>query len=113
MGRSMSICSTDYDVMLLSISQDFADWPPGTSASSPDLTAEVRARFDALLARGRERAMEDCTAALPIFEQTLEIDSGFAALHFELADCARELGPPERAYSPTGRGPMDINGTHD
>jgi len=83
--------------MLLSISPDFADWPTGTSSNSPDLTPEALARFDVLLARGREQASKDCAAALPIFEQALEIDAGFAALHFDIADCARELGLSDRS----------------
>jgi lysophospholipase L1-like esterase len=95
--EAMADAMQEAELMLLSISQDFADWPPGTSVPKKGLSHEQTAQFDELIGRGRTLADEDCEAALPLFEQALAIDTGFAALHFEIANCQRRMGQLDRA----------------
>lgn len=95
MARTMHEAGAE--VMLLTLSQDFADWPPGTSTNSPGLSPDDRERFDVTLERGRVLAKSDCAAAIPVLLEAIAIDSSFAMAHFEVADCYRKAGSPEAA----------------
>ena len=80
-------------VMLLTLSQNFADWAPGASTHGKELGPEEAARFAALLAAGESaREAGDCAAALRSFEAALAVDDGYAALHYAIARCHRALG---------------------
>ncbi len=80
-------------VALLTLSQNLSDWWPGASAHRPDLSAEERGRWQALVDRGREAAAAgDCAAALARFAEALAIDAGHAELHFRVARCQHARG---------------------
>ena len=80
-------------VVLLTLSQNFADWEPGASTHRAGLDAEGTERFSALFrAGGRARAGGDCTSALRSFDEALSIDGEYAALHYAIAQCQRALG---------------------
>jgi lysophospholipase L1-like esterase len=85
-------------VMLLTLSQNFADWAPGASTHRAGLGADEAARFAARFEAG-ERAREagDCRAALRSFEEALAIDAEYAALHYAIAQCQRALGSWDEA----------------
>lgn len=80
-------------VMLLTLSQNFADWAPGASTHRTGLGASAEERFTALFAEG-ERAREagDCRAALQRFDEALALDREYAELHYAIAQCQRSLG---------------------
>jgi tetratricopeptide (TPR) repeat protein len=79
--------------LLLTVSQNFADWSPGASVHRPGLGDLDRRRFDALLDEGnRAAAAADCGSALRSYEAALAIDDEFADLHYRLAECHRTLG---------------------
>jgi lysophospholipase L1-like esterase len=85
-------------VMLLTLSQNFADWAPGASTHRPGLGAAETARFAKLFAAGeRARAEGDCPAALRSFDEALALDAEYAALHYAIARCQRALGAYELA----------------
>jgi lysophospholipase L1-like esterase len=79
------------EVMLLTISQNFADWEPGGSSHRPALPDSELARWNQLVAEGDRLAPRDCGGALHSWQRALEIDDEFAALHFSMANCYREL----------------------
>ncbi len=79
--------------MLLTLSQNFADWPPAASSHRPDLTPEELAAFDEALREGRARAARgDCAGALERYRAAREIDDTYALLLYEIATCERALG---------------------
>ena len=85
-------------VMLLTLSQNFADWAPGASTHRPGLDAAGASRFAALFEAGeRARAAGDCAAALRSFDEALALDAEYAALHFGIAECQGALGAFELA----------------
>jgi lysophospholipase L1-like esterase len=79
------------EVMLLTISQNFADWAPGGSSHRPALPEPDLSLFDQWVAEGERLAPRDCEGALRTWQRALEIDDQYAALHFSMADCYREL----------------------
>lgn len=84
-------------VMLLSLTQNFADWPPGASRHGPNLTPIELGKWERWAAEGDARAADDCGAALDAWHRALAIDDAYASLHFRMAGCWRELGDRERA----------------
>ena len=86
------------EVMLLTLSQNFADWAPGASAHREDLSAADLATWQGLVAAGDAlRDQGDCTGALVKYRAALAIDEHFADLHFRVATCARTLGTFDEA----------------
>jgi len=84
--------------ILLTLSQNFSDWPPPLSTHRPDLDATELAAWERHVDDGHARLARDgCAAALPEFEQAAEIDAEYAELQFEIAGCLRELGRFEEA----------------
>src|SRR5439155_828183 len=78
--------------MILSLSQNFADWPPGASSHRKDLDPTARAAWDAEVAAGDQAASGDaCAAALEAYERALAIDDTVAELHYKVARCERSL----------------------
>jgi lysophospholipase L1-like esterase len=80
-------------VVLLGLSQNFADWPPGASGHRPGLGAAEQGAWQKHFAAGR-RAQKagDCNAALAAWERALAIDDEYALLHYRIAGCQRSLG---------------------
>ena len=79
-------------MMLVTIGQNFADWPPGGTAHRDGLDPASEARWDAAVADGERRAADgDCAAALDAFARALAIDDAHAGLHWRIAGCARRL----------------------
>jgi lysophospholipase L1-like esterase len=85
-------------VVLLTLSQNFADWPPGASTHRPGLGGAEAAEWQARFAEG-ERAADggDCRAGLAAWERALAIDDEYALLHYRIAGCQRALGRSDLA----------------
>jgi len=85
-------------VMLVTIGQNFADWPPGGAAHREGLDAESEAKWDQDVAEGdRLAASGDCAGALDAYRRALALDDAHAGLHWQIATCARRLGRWEQA----------------
>jgi lysophospholipase L1-like esterase len=86
-------------VMLLTLSQNFADWPPGASTHRRDLAESQRRSWNALILEGDRQLDEtgDCRLALKPYHQALAIDGAFADLHFKVAGCEERVGNNEAA----------------
>lgn len=79
-------------VMLVTIGQNFADWPPGGASHRDGLDAQSEQKWDAAVAEGdRLAASNDCVAALASYESAAKIDDAHAGLHYRVATCARAL----------------------
>lgn len=79
-------------VMLLSLSQNYADWAPATRYHGREVGASELQRWRALVAEGEALAPRDCPAALERWNRALAIDDEAADLHWRVASCLRELG---------------------
>ena len=81
-------------VMLLTLSQNFAGWPPGASAHRSGLSADDLATWTRLVEDGTRAADEahDCPAALAAWGRALAIDDAFADLQYRMARCEERLG---------------------
>lgn len=81
-------------LMVLTLSQNFSDWPPGASSHRPDLQPGDLAAWRGLVQRGDRLVNQDrnCEAAIAAYAAAIAIDAEFAELHFKLANCYRELG---------------------
>lgn len=85
-------------VALLTLSQNFADWPPGASTHRPGLEPAQEELWERDLSLGEAAAAAgDCPAALEAWEHARALDEEYALLHFRIADCERRLGRFERA----------------
>jgi len=84
--------SAGAQVVLMTLSQNFADWPPGRSRHRPDLSATDRERWEAALAAGDALQAADCEAALAAWQEALQVDPGVAELRWRMAGCQRRLG---------------------
>jgi lysophospholipase L1-like esterase len=85
-------------VMLLSLSQNYADWEPAASSHRADLTQSEREEWESELLEGaRLSAGGECSRALGAYQRALAIDGQHALLHFRVAGCHRELGDLEKA----------------
>ena len=79
--------------VFLTLSQNFADWPPGASRHRDDLRDDEREEWQQLLERALALGADGlCRDALALFDEALAIDDGHAGLHFERARCERSLG---------------------
>jgi tetratricopeptide (TPR) repeat protein len=84
--------------IFLTLSQNFADWPPGASSHATAASAQELAEWERLRRRGDERAAaRRCVEALDLYRQALEIDGSHADLHYRVASCHRELQQFEEA----------------
>jgi len=85
-------------VMLLTVSQNFADWPPGASTHRSGFSGAEEAGWQAAFEAGeRAAAAGACVPAIEAYERALEIDDEFADLHYRIAACHRALGRMEAA----------------
>jgi hypothetical protein len=98
-GMIANLHGVGAEVMILTLSQNFADWRPGVSFHRDGLAEAERAAWDEHVARGDALAPEDCEAALDAWSRALAIDDEFAELHYQIADCQRSLGHLEEARS--------------
>jgi tetratricopeptide (TPR) repeat protein len=80
------------EVLLMTLSQNFADWAPGASAHRVDLSAGELDQWEMAVVAGDLAAERDCSTALSEYRKALDIDDQFADLHFRLARCERKLG---------------------
>ncbi len=81
------------EVLLVTLTQNFADWAPGASAHREGLSAADLATWEQLVVAGDAlRDQGDCNAALHKYREALAVDDQFADLHFRVASCARQLG---------------------
>jgi len=98
--RSMVLAmqAVNADVVLVTLSQNFSDWPPAASAHRTGLDAEALGAWERYVADGDRLAREgDCAATIAAYDRALEIDDAYADLHFRIAACERRLGRLERA----------------
>ena len=81
-------------VMLLTLSQNFADWAPGASSHRAGLSPAEQAAWEASVAEGDRLVAEahDCIGALQAYARALAIDDTFADLDYRVAGCERALG---------------------
>ena len=85
-------------VVLVTLSQNFSDWPPAASAHRTGLDAEALGAWERYVAEGDRLAREgDCAATIAAYGRALEIDDAYADLHFRIAACERRLGRLDRA----------------
>jgi hypothetical protein len=77
---------------LLTLSQNFSDWPPVVSIHRHDLRPQEKEAFQAAVQEGDTLAPVDCTGALTAWRKAMVIDDGFADLHFKMGGCERTLG---------------------
>jgi lysophospholipase L1-like esterase len=85
--------------MLLTIGQNFSDWPPAASAHRDGLAAPDLATWTQQVAEGDRLRSEvhDCQGALTAYGRALAIDDAFGELHFRIAQCQETLGRFEEA----------------
>jgi lysophospholipase L1-like esterase len=83
--------------MILSLSQNFADWPPGSSSHRRGASAEQKAAWRAAVREGDRLARDDCARALEAYARALAIDDSYAFLQYRVARCERELGKYDAA----------------
>jgi hypothetical protein len=95
--------------MLLTLSQNFSDWPPGFSSHRPGMRPADKVAWRAAMRAGDALAATDCTAALAAWAPAFELDDGFADLQFKMATCERTLGRLEAA-SARFRRASDLDG---
>src|SRR5262249_48031193 len=82
---------------LLTLSQNFSDWPPVVSVHSHPLDTAATTAWEAAVQEGDDLAARDCGAALAAWQRAAALDDGVAALHFRMARCERSLGELDRA----------------
>lgn len=85
------------DLVLLTLSQNFSDWPPPASLHRSDISESALGHWEERFETGNRLAEADCAAALEVYEEALAIDDQFADLHFRIADCHRELDQNSKA----------------
>jgi lysophospholipase L1-like esterase len=95
--------------MLLTLSQNFSDWPPGFSSHRPGMRPDEKAAFRAAVRAGDALASTDCQAALAAWSTAVALDDGFAALQFRMATCEKALGRLDAA-SARFRRSSDLDG---
>jgi hypothetical protein len=95
--------------MLLTLSQNFSDWPPGFSSHRPGMQPAEKVAWRAAVRAGDALAATDCTGALAAWAPAVELDDGFADLQFKMATCERTLGRLEAA-SARFRRASDLDG---
>ncbi len=80
------------DVLILSLTQNYSDWPPGSSTHRVDLAQADEEKWLALVSRGDSLATTNCSDALDAWNRALAIDPEYADLHFKIAGCLRAQG---------------------
>jgi lysophospholipase L1-like esterase len=85
--------------MLLTLSQNFSEWPPAASSHRAGMRPEEKAAWRAAVRAGDVLAPHDCAGALAAWSRALALDDGFAQLQFKMATCERTLGQLEAAYA--------------
>jgi lysophospholipase L1-like esterase len=83
--------------MLLTLSQNFSDWPPAASSHRPRMRPDEKAAWRAAVKEGDALAADDCVGALAAWSRALALDDGYADLQFKMATCERQLGRLEEA----------------
>jgi lysophospholipase L1-like esterase len=78
--------------MLLTLSQNFSDFPPVVSAHRPGMRSDEKASWRTAVRQGDLLAPHDCGAALAAWARAEAIDDGVASLQFKMAGCERALG---------------------
>jgi lysophospholipase L1-like esterase len=78
--------------MILSLSQNFADWPPGASSHRTAALRDEKAAWREALREGNRLAESDCARALEAYTRALSIDDSYADLQYRVARCERMLG---------------------
>ena len=90
--------SAGAQVMLLSLSQNFADWAPGASTHAADRSEAQLSSWEGEVAAGDSAvARGDCAGALESYARALAIDDQYAELHYKVASCHRRLGSLDAA----------------
>ena len=96
MARTAKAAGTK--VVFVTLTQNFADWPPGASTHREGLGPAETAEWQARFSEGERAAgAGDCAAALAAWERALAIDGEYALLHYRIAGCQRALGQFEAA----------------
>ena len=87
--------------MLLTLSQNFSQWPPALSAHRPGLRPEQKMAWRRAVREGDALAAHDCAGALDAWSRALAIDDRFAALRSRSrpqvvprASCGERAVPP-------------------
>jgi lysophospholipase L1-like esterase len=83
--------------MLLTLTQNFSNWPPAISSHRPGLRPDEKAAWRAAVKAGDALAPHDCRAALAAWSRALVIDDTFADLQFKVATCEWSLGRADDA----------------
>jgi tetratricopeptide (TPR) repeat protein len=84
--------------VFLTLAQNLADWPPGTSIHPADWSGDDDARFEALVRSGDALAAASrFAAALETYREALALDGEYADTHYRIAQCLRALGRFEEA----------------
>jgi lysophospholipase L1-like esterase len=84
--------------VFLTLAQNLADWPPGTSLHRDGWSDRDQARFDALVRSADARATAaEWEAALDGYRGALRLDGEYADTHYRIAGCLRALGRYEEA----------------
>jgi lysophospholipase L1-like esterase len=83
--------------MLLTLSQNFADWPPAASLHRPGVSPDEKVAWRAAVREGDAVAVRDCDAAIAAWTRALALDAEYAAVQFRIARCEHALGRLEAA----------------
>jgi tetratricopeptide (TPR) repeat protein len=90
-GIAEAVKAAGGEVLFLTQTQNYADWPPGASLHRAGIPAAERAEFAALMDAAR-RPRKSCKRRLASLRAAQQIDNTYADLHFEVANCLREQG---------------------
>jgi lysophospholipase L1-like esterase len=91
--------SEGVNVIFMTLSQNFSDWPPPASLHRPDISEQDLLLWQERFQAGTRMAETDCVSALQAYQEALDIDDQFADLHFQIANCYRELGRNREALT--------------
>ncbi len=83
--------------MLLTLSQNLADWEPGASAHGKDLDERAIHAWETHSSTAEAKLATDCEAATRHLRTSLAIDEGYALTHYQLATCLRKAGRYDEA----------------
>lgn len=85
-------------IILNTVAVNLRDSPPFASVSSDKLSVEQRQQFDAAFQAGvQAQTAGDWTNATLALARAVELDAGFAAAHYRLAQCLERVGQLEAA----------------
>ena len=83
--------------LLMTLSQNLADWQPGASSEPQDLSDERQKLWETQLAVAEEIGLDDCLETVQHYRAALEIFADHALTHYQLATCLRQIGDYRRA----------------